>query len=67
MAVLVTGASRFIAEYVVNYLFRDLHQLRLCYEIYMADTPSVAVQASPSYGKTELFHLPLKLWRLKAT
>ena len=25
----------------------------------MADTPSVAVQAPPGYGKTELFHLPL--------
>ena len=33
--------------------------MRLCYEIYIADTPSVAVQASPGYGKTELFHLPL--------
>ena len=25
----------------------------------MADTPSVAVQAPPGYGRTELFHLPL--------
>ncbi|CAD6626823.1 XXYS1_4_G0038250.mRNA.1.CDS.1, partial [Saccharomyces cerevisiae] len=53
--ILVAGQKLFGSSFE----FRDLHQLRLCYEIYMADTPSVAVQAPPGYGKTELFHLPL--------
>ena len=53
--ILVAGRKLFGSSFE----FRDLHQLRLCYEIYMADTPSVAVQAPPGYGKTELFHLPL--------
>ena len=53
--ILVAGQKLFGSSFE----FRDLHQLRLCHEIYMADTPSVAVQAPPGYGKTELFHLPL--------
>ena len=53
--ILVAGRKLFGSSFE----FRDLHQLRLCHEIYMADTPSVAVQAPPGYGKTELFHLPL--------
>ncbi|CAD6605483.1 HN1_G0052270.mRNA.1.CDS.1 [Saccharomyces cerevisiae] len=53
--ILVAGQKLFGSSFE----FGDLHQLRLCHEIYMADTPSVAVQAPPGYGKTELFHLPL--------
>ncbi|KZV07198.1 hypothetical protein WN66_06864 [Saccharomyces cerevisiae] len=53
--ILVAGRKLFGSSFE----FRDLYQLRLCHEIYMADTPSVAVQAPPGYGKTELFHLPL--------
>ncbi|KAF4004101.1 DEAD/DEAH box helicase family protein [Saccharomyces cerevisiae] len=52
--ILVAGRNSLAAP-----LIQGLASVALMYEIYMADTPSVAVQAPPGYGKTELFHLPL--------